>query len=99
MLSPRGPQQRIVERAPKRLAVGETRQGVLPSETVEFDLGLADFRQVRRKAAIAEKTANLVVNRAAGDGPPDFVLGLGPDDEVLKRDVGRQIEAQSPFRS
>src|SRR6059058_4202310 len=43
--------------------------------------------------------AELVVHWPTRDRPPNLILGLGADNEVLKRDVRRQIETTRPFRS
>ena len=90
--------QRVVERPAKGFAVGEAGQRVLAREPVELDLRLPHLGQVGSEAAKAEEAADLVVDRPAGDRPPDLILGLGADDQVLEGDVRRQIEAERPFR-
>ena len=99
VLPPDRADQRIVERAAKRFAVGEARQRILAREAVELDLRLPHLGQVGSEAAKAEEVAELVVHRPARDRPPDLVLGLGADDQVLEGDVRRQIEAERPLRS
>ena len=98
VLAPNRADQSIVERAAKRFAVGEAGQRVLPGEPIELDLRLAHLGQVGGEAAEAEEAADLVVDGPAGDRPPDLVLGLGPDDQILEGDVRGQIEAERPFR-
>ena len=98
MLAPHRADQSVVERPAQRFAVGEAGQRILAREPVELDLRLAHLGQVGCKAAKAEEAADIVVNRTARDRPPDLVLGLGPDDEVLKGDVRRQIEAEGALR-
>ena len=90
--------QRIVERPAQDLAVGKAGQRILARQPVELDFRLAHLGQVGGEAAEAEEAADFVVDRPARDRPPDFVLGLGPDDEVLEGDVRRQIETERPFR-
>ena len=98
MLPPDRAHQSIVERAAKRFAIGEARQRILAREAVELDLRLAHLGQVGSEAAKAEEMAELVVHRPARDRPPDLVLGLGADNEILERDVRRKIESERPFR-
>ena len=99
VLPPDCAHQGIVERPAKGFAVGEASQRILAREPVELDLGLPHLGQVGSKAAKAEEVAELIVHRPARDRPPDLVLGLGADNEVLERDVRRQIEAKRPFGS
>ena len=99
VLSPDRADQSIVQCAAKRLAVGEAGERILPGEPVQLDLRLPDLGQVRCEAAVAEEAPDLVMDGTAGDRPPDLVLGLRPDDEVLEGDVRQQIEAERPFRS
>ena len=91
--------QGIVQRAAKGFAVGKAGQRILPGKPVELDLRLPDLGQVGCEAAVAEEASDLVMDGTAGDRPPDLVLGLRPDDEVLKGHVRQQIEAERPFRS
>ena len=97
VLPPDRADEGVVERAAKSFAVGEPGQRVLTRKPVELDLGLPHLGQVGGEAAKAEEAAHFVVDRTAGDRPPDLVLGLGPDDEILKRNVRRKIETESPF--
>ena len=90
--------QRVVERAPKHFAIGKPGQRILARQPVELDLRLAHLGQVGSEAAEAEEAADLVMHRPARDRPPDLVLGLGADDQVLERDVRRQVETERPFR-
>ena len=90
--------QCIVERPAKRLAVGKSRQRILAREPVELDFRLAHLGEVGGEAAETEETADLVMDRPASDRPPDFVLRLGADDQVLECDVGGEIEAKRPLR-
>ena len=90
--------QRVVERPAKDLAVGQPGQRVLARKPVELDLRLPHLGEVGSEAAKAEEAAEFVMNRPARDRPPNLVLGLGADDQVLESDVRRQIEAKCPFR-
>ena len=88
----------VVERPAKSFAVGKPRKRVLARQPVEFDLRLPHLGQVGGEAAKAEEVAELIVHRPSRDRPPDLVLSLGSDDEVLERNMRRKIETESPFR-
>ncbi len=87
MLSSQGSDQGIVERPSKHFAIGEAGQRILLREPVELDLRLPHLGEVGGEAAEAEEPADLIVDRTTGDRPPDLVLGLGSDDQVLEGNV------------
>src|SRR4030095_5478964 len=99
MLPPNRSHQSVVERSAQRFPVGEAGERILPRKPVELDLRLAHLGKVRREATEAEEMAELVVHRPPGDRPPDLILGLGANDQVLKSNVRGEIEAERPFRS
>ena len=65
----------------------EAGKRVLPRKPVELNLRLAHLGQVGGKSTETEEAADFVMNRPAGQRPPDLVLGLGSDDQVLEGNV------------
>jgi hypothetical protein len=98
MLAPNRADESIVQCTAKGLSVSEPGKRVLPGEAIKLDLRLPNLGQVRCEAAVAEKASDLVMHRAAGNRPPDLVLGFRPNDEILESDVRQQIETERPFR-
>src|SRR6185295_18381742 len=79
--------QRIIQCPAKHFPVGKAGERILPRKSIELHLRLPHLGQVGCKAAEAEEATDFVVDRAAGDRPPNLILGLGPDDQVLKSDM------------
>src|SRR4029453_18267470 len=98
VLPANGAQQRIVQCPAKHFPVGEAGERILPRKPIELYFRLPHLSQVRGKAAEAEEAPYFIVNGPAGDRPPDLILGLGAYDQILKGDMGREIEAERALR-